>query len=296
VATSDASPRRNGVGETREVVSLERSALHLGSARNKENRGPNFKPRQVRGFSCPGRGRFSQPQLSVWIEIELQPLTRDGRLPPIPRRTASQQRLNQKRPDLNIVFDLGGVVFNWQPDVIVASHFEDRSTQDLVREEIFEHSDWTDLDRGVISLERAIDRGAMRTGLPAAEIGRLLSAVPSFLTPIDQTIDLIYRLGNTVNNLFVLSNMSLPSIEYLERQHDIWGLFKGVVISSRVKMVKPDIEIFRYLLDKYRLQPTETVFIDDLPKNLEAASSLGIRTVRFFDSIQCEQALLEHRC
>jgi putative hydrolase of the HAD superfamily len=197
---------------------------------------------------------------------------------------------------LNIVFDLGGVVFNWQPDVIVASHFEDRSTQDLVREEIFEHSDWTDLDRGVISLERAIDRGAMRTGLPAAEIGRLLSAVPSFLTPIDQTIDLIYRLGNTVNNLFVLSNMSLPSIEYLEQQHDIWGLFKGVVISSRVKMVKPDIEIFRYLLDKYRLQPTETVFIDDLPKNLEAASSLGIRTVRFFDSTQCEQALLEHRC
>jgi putative hydrolase of the HAD superfamily len=197
---------------------------------------------------------------------------------------------------LNIVFDLGGVVFNWQPDVIVASHFQDRSTRDLVRQEIFEHSDWIDLDRGVISFERAIDRGAMRTGLPAAEIGRLLSAVPSFLTPIDQTIDLIYRLGNTVNNLFVLSNMSLPSIEYLERQHDIWGLFKGVVISSRVKMVKPDIEIFRYLLDKYRLQPTETVFIDDLPKNLEAASSLGIRTVRFFDSIQCEQALLEHRC
>ena len=197
---------------------------------------------------------------------------------------------------MNIVFDLGGVVFNWQPDVIVASLFEDRSTQDLVREEIFEHSDWLDLDRGVISLETAIDRGAMRTGLPATEIGRLLSAVPSFLTPIDQTIDLICRLGKTTNDLFVLSNMSLPSIEHLERQHDIWGLFKGVVISSRIKMVKPDIKIYVYLLEKYRLEPNETIFIDDLPKNLEVASLLGIRTVRFFDSTQCERALLEHQC
>ena len=200
------------------------------------------------------------------------------------------------RRDLNIVFDLGGVVFNWQPDLIVASLFEDRSTQILVREQIFEHPDWIALDKGVISLESAIQRGAMRTGLPETEIGRLLNAVPGFLTPIDGTIELIRRLGNTSNHLFVLSNMSLLAIEYLERQHDIWGLFRGIVISSRVKLVKPDIKIYRYLLDEHRLNATETVFIDDLPRNLEAASSLGIRTVKFVDSTQCARALLGHQC
>lgn len=196
---------------------------------------------------------------------------------------------------MNIVFDLGGVVFNWQPDVIIASVFEDRSTQDLVRKEIFEHSDWIELDRGAISLGSAIDRGAVRTGLPTQDIARLLNAVPGFLTPIDQTIELIRRLGNTANRLFVLSNMQLASIAHLEQQHDIWELFRGVVISSRIRKVKPDIEIYRYLLDQYQLRPSETVFIDDVPENLEAAASLGIRTIRFFDAAQCERALLDHQ-
>lgn len=197
---------------------------------------------------------------------------------------------------MNIVFDLGGVVFNWQPEVIMESVFSGRNTRDIVRKEIFEHSDWLELDKGTISLDSAIDRGAARTGLPATDIARLLNAVPGFLTPIDQTMELICRLGNSANKLFVLSNMQLASIAHLEEQHDIWGLFDGVVISSRIKMVKPDIEIYQYLLDRYQLNPADTVFIDDLPKNLEAASSLGIRTIQFFDAPQCEQALSEYRC
>jgi putative hydrolase of the HAD superfamily len=195
---------------------------------------------------------------------------------------------------LNIVFDLGGVVFNWQPEVIITSVFEDRRTQDIVRKEIFGHSDWLELDRGAISLASAIERGAMRTGLPTQDIARLLNAVPGFLTPIEQTIELIHRLGNTANRLFVLSNMQLASIAHLEQQHDIWDLFHGVVISSRIKKVKPDIEIYQYLLDKYQLMPSESVFIDDVPENLEAAESLGIRTIRFFNATQCEQALANH--
>ena len=205
-------------------------------------------------------------------------------------------RLLSKERDLNIVFDLGGVVFNWQPDVIIESLFADGTARDIVRKEIFEHSDWLELDKGTISLDSAIDRGATRTGLPAADIARLINAVPRFLTPIDQTIELIFRLGSSVNKLFVLSNMNLASIAHLEQQHDFWRLFDGVVISSRIKKVKPDIEIYQYLLETYQLNPTETVFIDDLPKNLEAAASLGIRTIRFYDAGQCERALSEYQC
>ena len=181
---------------------------------------------------------------------------------------------------MNIVFD-----------TIIESIFEDPDTQNLVRQEVFEHPDWVELDRGTIALEHAIDRGAARTGLPRQVIGRLLEAVPRFLTPIETTIDLIRKMSRTNHGLFVLSNMHLASIAYLEKNHGIWDLFDGIVISSRIQMVKPEPQIYEYLLEQYRLEPVETIFIDDLPENLEAASSLGIQTVRFVDAAQCERAL-----
>lgn len=79
---------------------------------------------------------------------------------------------------LNIVFDLGGVVFNWQPDKLIQRVFADSKTQSLVKTEIFGHVDWLELDRGTLSFEDAVDRGTRRTGLPKEEIERLLNEVP----------------------------------------------------------------------------------------------------------------------
>jgi len=197
--------------------------------------------------------------------------------------------------NLNIVFDLGGVVFNWQPDAIIRSIFEDTDTQNLIRSEVFEHPDWVELDRGTIAMEQAIDRGATRTGLPSQDIERLLKAVPLFLTPIEATIELIRELSNTGNRLFVLSNMHLASIAYLEQRHRIWDVFDGIVISSRIQMVKPELQIYEHLLTLYQLEPSATIFIDDMQDNIAAAASLGIQTIRFVDSAQCGRALDEFR-
>jgi putative hydrolase of the HAD superfamily len=68
-------------------------------------------------------------------------------------------------------------------------------------------------------------------------------------------------------------------------------MFDGIVISSRIQMVKPERQIYEHLLTLYQLEPAETVFIDDTPENLAAASSMGIQTIRFIDSVQCERAL-----
>ena len=197
---------------------------------------------------------------------------------------------------MNIVFDLGGVVVNWQPDALVGSVFDDPDTRDLVKNEVIEHADWVDLDRGSLALDEAIDRGAARTGLPSEDIARLFKAVPPSLTPIEATIELIHELSNTSNRLFVLSNMHHASIAYLEQHHTFWWVFEGVVISSRIGKVKPEIGIYEHLLGQHGLEPAETVFIDDLQVNLEAASSIGIQTIRFTDSAQCRRALAELNC
>ena len=197
---------------------------------------------------------------------------------------------------MNIVFDLGGVVVNWRPDAIIASVFDDPITRDLVKNQVIEHADWIELDKGTIALEQAIERGAARTGLPAEDVERLFNAVPPSLTPIQETVELIRELSRTKNRLYVLSNMHLASIAYLERHHTYWDAFDGIVISSRIKKVKPEQEIYRYLLDRYRLAPGSTVFIDDLQANLAAASAFGIQTIRFADSAQCRRELVELEC
>ena len=197
---------------------------------------------------------------------------------------------------MNIVFDLGGVVFNWQPDSIIRHVFADAETQALVKERIFEHDDWVELDRGTIPVDQAVVRGASRTGLPCASIEKLLSEVPGFLTPIQGTIDLIRSIRNSDNRFFVLSNMHVASINHLEKEHKIWDMFDGIVISSRIQKVKPEIGIYEYLLKEYELNAAETVFIDDMNENLVAAASIGIQTIRFVDPLQCRQALADLEC
>ena len=197
---------------------------------------------------------------------------------------------------MNIVFDLGGVVFRWQPEKIIRHFFHDSKQQNLVRSEIFSHVDWIELDRGTIETDQAVIRGAARTGLPHARVKELLDAVPRFLTPIEETIALISAIRRSTHKLFVLSNMHPASITYLEKTHDIWSLFDGVVISSRIQMVKPEIQIYEHLLSTYDLIAAETVFIDDLSENLAAASTLGMQTIRFMDADQCKQDLMNLGC
>lgn len=197
---------------------------------------------------------------------------------------------------MNIVFDLGGVVFNWQPDDLVKSVFEDSETQRSAKVGIIGHPDWIELDRGTMTRDRAIDRGAARTGIPRQDVTRLFDALPPSLTPIEETIRLVSSLRDTNNKLFVLSNLHLATIAYLEREHTIWRMFEGVVISSRVRMVKPEIEIFEHLLASHQLSVAETIFIDDMDENVAAASSIGIQTIRFVDPAQCRQALVDLEC
>lgn len=193
---------------------------------------------------------------------------------------------------MNIVFDLGGVVFNWLPDVLVKSVYADPKTQALALSEIIRHPDWIELDRGTITQQRAIAEAASRTGLPVEEVSRLFERLPPSLTPNQATIDLLHNLhGQANHDLFVLSNMHHASIGYLEEHFDIWKLFRATVISCRVAKVKPEPDIFDYLLTAHDLSAQETVFIDDMKDNVQAALALGMKAIWFQNAGQCRREL-----
>jgi putative hydrolase of the HAD superfamily len=197
---------------------------------------------------------------------------------------------------MNLVFDLGGVVVWWQPDVLIARVFPDPATQAIVRERLYEHPDWVALDRGTLPRGEAAARAAGRTGLPVAEIGRFLAAVPPALVPMPESVDLMYRLKAHGHRLYCLSNMHVAAIEHLERTCGFWEVFTGKVISCRIHLCKPEPAIYAHLLEAHRLTPAETVFIDDMQVNVDAAVRLGIHPLRFESVAQCEAALRALGC
>jgi putative hydrolase of the HAD superfamily len=156
---------------------------------------------------------------------------------------------------------------------------------------VFGHADWHALDRGTLERAEAIARGGQRTGLAPGEIERLLLKVPPSLVAFPEMVELLYRLKRRGHPLYCLSNMHPASIEYLERTYGFWEVFSGAVISCRLQMCKPEPGIYAHLLETYGLEPAQTLFIDDVQANLDAAAKLGIRTLRFENAAQCEREL-----
>jgi putative hydrolase of the HAD superfamily len=192
---------------------------------------------------------------------------------------------------MNLVFDLGGVVVRWDPEAIIDGVFKDEAVKAKVRQAVFEHADWLELDRGTLGRDEAIERAARRSGLAAEDIKRLLHAVPASLVVFPDSVELLHRVKRKGHPLYCLSNMHFASIEYLERQHTFWDVFQGRVISCRLQLCKPEPGIYEHLLREFGLKAEDTLFIDDVQKNLDAAAKLGIHTLRFENATQCEREL-----
>jgi putative hydrolase of the HAD superfamily len=78
---------------------------------------------------------------------------------------------------------------------------------------------------------------------------------------------------------------------HLRRRHDFWDACRGIVISGEVWMTKPEPEVFTHLLERFDLRAQESVFVDDLAVNIEAARRVDLHTVLFRDAAQCRREL-----
>ncbi|MBL0671545.1 HAD family phosphatase [Aeromonas hydrophila] len=189
-----------------------------------------------------------------------------------------------------IIFDLGRVVVSWDPVGIVRSVRGEHGAEQLA-ERLFNHPDWLEVDRGTLSLHTMARQAEHRTGLSAAENLAILQAVPASLVPDPAMLSLIESLHGAGHRLYALSNMGHASIDWLE-QHAFWRFFSGKVVSARVRMMKPEPDIYRYLLVSFDLKADECLFIDDSPANVIAAQALGIGGLVFTDAYSCRQQLV----
>src|SRR5688572_12964737 len=95
----------------------------------------------------------------------------------------------------NVVFDMGGVLLEWNPASTIAKLYPDTATQAVIRQQMFEHADWHEFDRGTLSYEVAIQHFAKQTGRSPDETRTLIHATRESLTPIKGSIKLLEELA-----------------------------------------------------------------------------------------------------
>lgn len=171
----------------------------------------------------------------------------------------------------NIVFDLGGVVFARDPRKFEREFIEFFSYIMLPEMPHF----WEEYDRGVSTYNRVIDDLAEYNNCDRELAEHNLRRSIVTQEEIPATKSLIADLKSAGYKLYVLSNMSLDFIEFLKTK-EVYKYFDGEVVSCYEKVVKPDVEIYKILVDRYSLKADETLFIDDRKSNVEAAQNEGI--------------------
>ncbi len=194
-------------------------------------------------------------------------------------------------PVRNVIFDFGGVLVNWQPEAIISGFYAEPALRDAIRRHAFQHDDWLEMDRGTLDEPTVIRRFAARMARPEAEMVALFDDVRASLTPIEPTVALLTELHEKGYRLYGLSNMSASIFAYLKSLHSFFDLFHGIVVSAFVKSVKPEPAIYEHLRSRFALDFGESVFIDDLARNVESARALGLPAIRFESTAQVRREL-----
>lgn len=193
-------------------------------------------------------------------------------------------------PIKNIVFDVGNVLFRWDPLSVVLHTFPDVSDPHELAKLIFKHQIWFDLNLGHINEAQAIALYRARFTEHQPHFNKLMDNVRDSLLPLYESIALLKHLNNHYS-LYALTDNTIEIMAYLKSHYDFWPLFKGIVVSAEVGQLKPSEEIYRHLLDTYSIHPHETLFIDDHLPNVLGAQKVGIQAIQFHSIEQCLEDL-----
>ena len=201
---------------------------------------------------------------------------------------------------MNLIFDFGGVVFRWQPAALIARELPHRAATPAAAQALADAffqgygGDWGEFDRGTVEVPDLVSRIARRLDLSPQEVLKVVDGVPAELQPIEATVQWLRELKSAGHRLLFLSNMPAPYADHLERAHDFLRWFEDGVFSARVRLAKPDAEIFEHALRQFGLRPQEALFFDDHPANVASAGALGLQAVQFLDAVQARADARRH--
>ena len=185
----------------------------------------------------------------------------------------------------NFVFDIGGVIVKYSSETYL-DYFRFPTFVQKTLDQLFVSNEWVAFAKGEITGMDFRDYAISRFPKYKEEILKILDVknLKFMIPPYKQTLDFIHYLKKLGLKVFLLSDINEDTIAYLNEEIDGFEkLFDGIMYSCRVGMVKKEGVIFDELLNTFKLNPEETLFLDDSERNLMEAGKYGIKTYKFLE-------------
>jgi 2-haloacid dehalogenase len=191
-----------------------------------------------------------------------------------------------------VIFDLGNVLIRWDPRNLFRKIF----VEDVAAMEWFLANvctlEWNEqLDAGVTFAEAVRDRTAMfpeHAHLIRAYHERWFETLGDAISENVQVLSDLKRVGYKV---YGLTNWSAETFQPARKLYPFLNWFDGVVVSGEERLVKPDPRIYQCLLERYEINASSSIFIDDSARNIEAARKLGITAIHFVPGVDLRSEL-----
>jgi epoxide hydrolase-like predicted phosphatase len=183
----------------------------------------------------------------------------------------------------NIIFDFGGVLYEINFDRTKDSLIKISEKPELLKKfNSKEFADFPELfEMGKITSSEFLDK--MRTTFSLnADDNIIINAWNALLLkPFNDALEVLQKLSEKYN-LYLLSNTNEIHFQHFYPQtKEIFTLFKKYFLSYEIGLRKPDEEIFEYVIEDLKIEPQETLFIDDSKKNIIAAQKTQLKTLHF---------------
>jgi 2-haloacid dehalogenase len=191
----------------------------------------------------------------------------------------------------SVVFDIGGVLLEWDPRHVYREVFDDEAEMEHFLAKVCSREWHEENDRGV---RYADSCAALAARFPeyASEIYLWGERTEEMIVgTIDGTVEILAELQAAGVPCYGLTNMEAETYPRRYERYEFLRSLDGSVVSGQEGVIKPDPEIFRRLFERFALVPEETVFVDDVERNIAAARALGMETVLFTSPAQLRAEL-----
>ena len=180
---------------------------------------------------------------------------------------------------MDIILDMGNVLLEWNKDKILQGVSDTKKDYLILDKTIFQSGLWEKLDFGTMPREELVlEVVSMIGNTYQKKVEEVIWNWPSYIDIYTEVFPVLSELKKKGHRIFVLSNTSKVFYDLLDEQlSPLKEVLDGFVLSCDIKAIKPDLAMFKEILDKYQLDPTHCVFLDDIEDNTSAAEKLGIK-------------------